>query len=459
MLTNKQKELITKILNHNNTLAYGGARSGKTYGIIDCIVTLALLFPNTKHLCARRYEVDIRSSIWNETLRKVMRDKDLTMGVDYESTERPMQVTFKNGSSIVVAGLDDKERVDKILGTEYSTIYLNESQDIPWPTVKTLSTRLAQKAIDRRRFIFDLNPQSTAHWTYKLFFLNKNPESMIDLDKSQYACIQMNPFDNQDNLPDDYIRDKLEVLTGSARQRFLLGEYQTDTDIKVFSPPNMENDFGQLPYNLSLVGGLDLGYNDADAFCILGYIKGQKDIWLLYEHKARRQDIDQLVTAIKHGLGWCDLHVQKSISGDIDIFADTSTLRYGKEGDSKKTASMLAYNYGLPVRPAHKRDKKMMIEFLQDLIRSGKFHFLSNGHFAKEVEQTVWKRLEDGTIERNIDDEVFHPDMMDAIIYALKYIATDNEALQDNSLRVIPKESFSYYEVMNEVLNDSRENW
>jgi PBSX family phage terminase large subunit len=458
MLTSKQKTLITYIINHNNTLAYGGARSGKTYGIIDCIVTLSLFFPNTKHLCARRYEVDIRGSIWGETIKKVMRDKGLILGQDYTTTERPMEVTFKNGSSIVVAGLDDKERVDKILGTEYSTIYLNESQDIPWPTVKTLSTRLAQKGIDRRRFIFDLNPQSIAHWTYKLFFLHINPETQKELDQSQYAKIQMNPIDNQDNLPEDYIRDKLEVLTGSERARFYLGEYQTDTDIKVFSPTSFY-EWGEVDLSgFKLVGGLDLGYNDADAFCILAYKPGLKDIYLVYEHKARRQNLEQLAEAIRRGLGWADQYINKNVKGDMDIFADTATIRHGKEGDSKKTASMLSYTYGLPVRPAHKRDKKMMIEYLQNAINGGWFHCMRVGHWAQEMESTVWRRLTDGTIERNIDDEVFHPDMMDAILYALKFIISDNETLQTISNNVINKQSFGYYEMM-ETLNDSREVW
>jgi hypothetical protein len=36
-----------------------------------------------------------------------------------------------NGSTIWFGGLDDKERVDKILGREYSTVYLNEASEIP----------------------------------------------------------------------------------------------------------------------------------------------------------------------------------------------------------------------------------------------------------------------------------------------------------------------------------------
>lgn len=41
-------------------------------------------------------------------------------------------VELPNGSQIWIAGLDDKECVEKILGQEYATLYFNESSQIPW---------------------------------------------------------------------------------------------------------------------------------------------------------------------------------------------------------------------------------------------------------------------------------------------------------------------------------------
>ncbi len=52
---------------------------------------------------------------------------------------------FPNGSEVWVDGLDDKDRVDKILGREYATIYFNEMSQIGYSTITTVLTRLAQK--------------------------------------------------------------------------------------------------------------------------------------------------------------------------------------------------------------------------------------------------------------------------------------------------------------------------
>jgi PBSX family phage terminase large subunit len=132
----------------------------------------------------------------------------------------------QGNSKLIIDGLDDKERVEKILGLEYATIFLNEVSQIPYDTVETVSTRLnAPKGVPLR-MIFDYNPPSMQHWGYKIFhqrkFLNGTP-----VPKDDYAWIQLNPKDNEKNLSKDYIPG-LQNLSIAKRKRFLLGEYGTD---------------------------------------------------------------------------------------------------------------------------------------------------------------------------------------------------------------------------------------
>lgn len=445
-LTPKQKHQVQIMNQFPNVLSFGGARSGKTFGKINFIIYSCLTNPGARWLIARKYATDIRGSIWMDTLPKVLGLLNLTAGKDYISIEAGMIITFPNKSRIICGGLDDKERVDKILGQEYFGIYLNESHDIPYSTVKTLLTRLSQKvevkingktAVLQNRLFVDLNPQSINHWTYKTFILKQNPESGDPIPYPEtYASVQMNPHDNQDNLPPGYIERSLEVLKGNARNRFLLGEYTTDDDVKVFSPRGIykwQDDFipwfEKNPQDVQMVGGLDLGFQDADAFVVIAWRDGEPDQWLIYEHKARRQNIEQLVEAIKRGLKWCQDNVPCR-NQHIDIYCDTATVRHGHEGDAKKSIGQLSHDYGLPVRPAYKRDKRMAIEHLQAEVNSGTFHIPQNGIFFAETEITVWTREDDGSINRVIDDEIFHPDMMDAILYPMRYlVAYGNSAM------------------------------
>jgi len=444
-LTDKQKYQVSVMNSFPNVLSYGGARSGKTFGKINFIVYNCLQNPGARWLIARKYATDIRGSIWMDTLPKVLGLLGLAAGKDYIAIEAGMIITFPNKSRIICGGLDDKERVDKILGQEYFGIYLNESQDIPYSTVKTLLTRLSQKvtvsikgkvAVLQNRFFADLNPQSINHWTYKTFILKQNPESNDPIPFPEtYASVQMNPHDNQDNLPPGYIERSLEILKGNARNRFLLGEYTTDDDVKIFSPRGLYKwdeflAWGERNWpDVQMVGGLDLGFQDFDAFVIIAWRDGDPEQWLIYEHKAKRQNIGQLVDAINRGLTWCKDNV-KCRNQHIDIYCDTATVRHGHEGDAKKSMSQLAHDYNLPVRPAYKRDKGMAIEHLQAEVNTGSFRIPKNGIFFAETEITVWTRNDDGSIKRVVDDEVFHPDMMDAILYPMRFlVAYGNSAL------------------------------
>mgnify|MGYP001593081695 FL=1 len=141
-----------------------------------------------------------------------------------------------NGSEIWLGGIDDKERTEKILGKEFATILLNECSQIPYNSRNLIVTRLAQKCdyeIDGVRntlalkMYYDQNPPSKSHWGYQLFYLHRDPDSkqmMGDAECAQYARMTINPGDNLDNLPADYI-DSLEKLPARLKRRFLLGQY------------------------------------------------------------------------------------------------------------------------------------------------------------------------------------------------------------------------------------------
>lgn len=476
----KQRELIRLLNTYDNVLAYGGARSGKTYAIIQWMVVRGLKTPGAWQLVARRYNRDIMGTIWEQTLPRVLSGLNMRRGEDYEMREKPAQLMLPDDSTILFDGLDDKERVDKILGTDWLTQYLNECTDIPWPTVKTLRTRLAQKIGDESpKFITDLNPGSIAHWSHVVFFEGKIPETRDPwptepkiledgtvIQPGTFGKLQLTPYDNRENLADGYIERELETLTGDFRSRFLLGEYSSNSELVVFHPQR----FYEWPEFLAwgnrewasvrLVGGLDLGVDDPDAFVILAYRDGDPDVYIVYEHMARRQSTEELAAQIKRGMKWAADNIPTPEPGLV-IWSDTNTVRHGKEGDSKKNARMLAEVYGLPCRPAYKRDKILGIEFLRDDVGAGRLHVPMAGPFADECTKTVWtKNPVDESIIREIDDETFHPNMMDAIIYAYRFLMSyGNSAMIGRASLGAKEEEPAFQERMIAALNKPDRYW
>ncbi len=243
-LTERQREQVKAAASSaRHALAFGGSRSGKTFGFCYCVANRALMAPESRHLIARLHNIDVRQSVLMDTWPKMMRNA--FPGLDYEVNKSDQVVMFDNDAEVWFLGLDDKERIEKILGKEYVTIYSNETSQIPYETILTLRTRLAQnvyKSNGKRMALkayYDLNPTVKTHWTFSEFIQLINPANNEPLPKGSRVFIQMNPVDNP-NLPPEYL-EELNTLPERQRQRFRDGNY-----------------LSEIPGSLWTVDGLDM---------------------------------------------------------------------------------------------------------------------------------------------------------------------------------------------------------
>ena len=205
-------------------LLFGGSRSGKTTVLVMVIIYRAIRFAKSRHLICRYRAKDARSSVLRETLLPWLNNTVGKNGYTYLAHES--LITLYNGSEIWIGGLGDQEQVDKILGHEYCTIYFNEVSQISYLAITTAYSRLAMRIPDcRNLFLYDCNPASLLYWSYKIFilklFLNGMPLEKPEL----YASMILNPEDNRENLPEDYIANILEALPEKQRNRFLHGRW------------------------------------------------------------------------------------------------------------------------------------------------------------------------------------------------------------------------------------------
>jgi phage terminase large subunit len=201
-------------------LLFGGSRSGKTTVLVMAIIFRAVLYAGSRHLICRYRAKDARSSVLRETLIPWL---DNTIGKQgYYYLAHESMITLFNGSEIWIGGLGDKEQADKILGHEYATIYFNEISQLSYAAVTTAYSRLAMRVKGcKNLFLYDCNPGSPLHWAYKVFVLKRIFLTGEPLEKPElYISMLLNPEDNKENLPDDYISDILDVLPEKQKARF-----------------------------------------------------------------------------------------------------------------------------------------------------------------------------------------------------------------------------------------------
>ncbi len=238
-------------------LLVGGSRSGKTFIIIYQQLLMAAKNPGSRHLIARYRFNHVKNSVWSDTLRKVIRlgfpdTKFIWRKTDY-------YIELENGSQIWLAGLDDKDRTEKILGMEFHTVFLNEASQISYNAYTTIKTRLAQLIPNVPPMLFvDANPPGKKHWLYQVFIKNIEPETNIALTPERYAWLKMNPDQNLSNISKDYI-DTLNSLPLRKRKRFRDGEFADETEGALWTDDLINSlriirpDDGTLPVSLKRI--------------------------------------------------------------------------------------------------------------------------------------------------------------------------------------------------------------
>lgn len=227
-------------------LLFGGSRSGKTFILVYAILVRALRAAGSRHAILRLHGNSVRQSVLLDTLLKVA--KLAFPGLKFKESRQDQFVRLPNHSEIWFAGVDGEERVDKILGKEFATIYFNECSEIGYEAVNTVLTRLAQRTALRNRAYFDCNPAGKSHWSYKLFVEKRDPVSGLALPFPQnYASMQLNPAENRENLPEGYLEETLAGLSERQRLRFLEGRWLDDFAGALWTQEMFERDRVEAP--------------------------------------------------------------------------------------------------------------------------------------------------------------------------------------------------------------------
>lgn len=260
--TEKQKEATRLMAGEaNNVMLYGGSRSGKTFQIVRSIIVRACK-ERSRHVSFRQRFNHAKTSLWLETIPKVL---ELCFpDLDVKSNKTDYYITFPNGSEYWVAGLDDKNRTEKVLGKEYSTIHFNECSQISYESVQVAKTRLAEQNGLKKKLYYDENPPHKTHWSYWNFIKKVDPESSEGLPKPEaFQSLLMNPEDNIENIDQSYITDVLEQLPSDQQARFRFGRFLDNQGGFIYWGFNRESSHTDMTYDSSLPLIIGMDFNNS----------------------------------------------------------------------------------------------------------------------------------------------------------------------------------------------------
>ena len=227
--TISQEKAIAKIVETEakNIMLYGGARAAKTFLAVFILIVRACLC-KSNHAIVRSTFNSVKNSIWMETLPRVLALAFPDLLVIWDKTN--YRIIFPNKSVIRIFGLDSGDKLERLLGLQFSTILVEEANQVPWPAVQKIKTRLAEKNQLVKKIFYTQNPTTQSSAYYQAFEQGIDPVDGEAFGKDQmkdYFSIRMHPRDNVENIDSDYLA-MLKKLPKKERLRFLDGEYDSD---------------------------------------------------------------------------------------------------------------------------------------------------------------------------------------------------------------------------------------
>ena len=146
-------------------LLYGGAGSGKSvFAAMDLLATCERQ-PGERVLVVRRTARSCRISTF-ALLRDVLAAWEW---LDVEVNKSDLTITFRNGSQILHAGLDDVDKLKSVAGV--TRIWVEEATEVPEDDFNQVNLRLRGVAPERApQLTLTFNPVSARHWIKRRFF-------------------------------------------------------------------------------------------------------------------------------------------------------------------------------------------------------------------------------------------------------------------------------------------------
>jgi PBSX family phage terminase large subunit len=207
-------------------LLSGGSGTGKTVTNLMKCYQFGQLYPGTRILLTRKTRASLTDTALVTWERDILgpRHKMLTRRPNLRKVRQTYN--FSNGSEMLVAGMDNPE---KVLSGDFDLICMIEATDFPYDDYQVLKTRLRTGIAPYQQIIGDCNPTFPAHWLFQeISATNEDGSQKMRSFNSRHKD---NPayWDRETNdwtpLGRSYVEVTLRNMTGARRKRFYEGKW------------------------------------------------------------------------------------------------------------------------------------------------------------------------------------------------------------------------------------------
>lgn len=337
---------------------------------------------------------------------------DLSSKVDMavaHSSKADGTIEWSNGSTLKIFGNDNVTSANKLLGFKYKLAIVDEigaQRNLKILLDDTL-TPLMKDYADSQLVMTGTPPRNKVHYSHTLW---DNPNI-----KKYHWTLEDNPFmPNNKQIIDDVCKTKNLTRDDPFIRREFMGDMDA-IDVSAQTYRGYRTYEGDIPKDFVPTHayiGVDYGGTDYNGIVAL---LCNKDVCYVMNNerrfnKASASEIAEAIIAVRsEAEKFCLERDGKFNLWNLKVITDNNV---------KPLTWELERTYGIKnVHFAYKYDKPTSILQLADLLRT-KFYIPKGGICEMECENTIYKRDENDNVTNEIDDNMFHPDILDALRYA-----------------------------------------
>lgn len=355
-------------------------RAGKSVAAAGKLVRRCITDPGSKNLYVALTRGSAKSIMW-DILKEFCRKSADIRGVEFLESE--LVARFPNGSMIRLFGADaNKEQREKILGTAWSDIVVDESASFRSDLRELIATYLRPSTSDKLGRISligtpgdFIGPEDERH----LFYAVTTGDNGTRDPEPNWSVHRWNTLDNPHMraqwqqelaaLPPAFLRT-------AAYRNMYLGEWAVDLTRRVYRHDPSHDVDTPPPGLTTFCIGIDLGWDDPTAFVVGGWKPTDPTLYVLRAHKQKQMTLDKVAAEVQA------------------LLATYPNAALIIDGANKQAVETIRERYRLPLQAADKVGKADFIRSMNTDLEMGRIRLVRRDAqaLADEWAALVWDK-------------------------------------------------------------------
>ena len=405
-------------------------RAGKTHLLVALLLIECLRKPRTKCMYIGE-TMELSENLVNKAANDIIEVCQLKD----KHGKRLNWKKLDNGSEIMIRGLSNTKDPDQIRGQAAKVIVIDEFFHLKSELLEYMQREVLEPMqldyADGYKFICAGTPPKIKgtygeyvwknwdvphfSWTWR-----DNPHPVNVEARKAYV--------------DKILKEKGLDWSSTFARREYNGEWAYDDDLLLYPECHTYNPREAIPTIIPsrILFGIDYGVGDNDTIFGIVWNDDEKRGYQFWEDKFNRLDImDREISQLEY---LCE-QIRSAWRTALDMFPGLSPREANKrilwdaDDNDQHLTDYINVNLRLNdagyedlrinVQNAHKTDRAVMYDLLRDCLRKGDLLLIEGGKAQHEVASTVLKRGPNGEIYKEIDDKIYHPDLLPAMRYAM----------------------------------------